>query len=144
MRSVLVVANQTLASPALSAAIQQRLIEEPTRIHVVVPVTPVERGLTWDETRARSAAAERLTTILMTLRALGAEVSGEVGSNDPVAAVQDAMRSRIVDEIIVSTLPPGVSRWLRLDVPSRLSGWFDVPVSVVTVPRQAEVVAGGA
>ena len=51
---------------------------------------------------------------------MGAEADGEVGDRDPVMAVRDAMRGREVDEVIVSTLPKGMSRWLGEDVPSRL------------------------
>jgi len=54
-----------------------------------------------------------------------------VGDRDPVQAVRDALRERTVDEIILSTLPPGISRWLGQDVPSRLRGAVPVPVSVV-------------
>lgn len=37
-----------------------------------------------------------------------------------------------VDEVIVSTLPMGMSRWLGEDVPSRLRDSVPVPVTVVT------------
>ena len=48
---------------------------------------------------------------------MGVEATGEVGSKDPVDAVHDALRSHEVDEIILSTLPVRVSRWLGQDVP---------------------------
>jgi hypothetical protein len=63
---------------------------------------------------------------------MGAEADGEVGDRDPVMAVRDAMRGREVDEVIVSTLPKGVSRWLGEDVPSRLRDSVAVKVTVVT------------
>jgi hypothetical protein len=137
MRSYLIVANQTLASPTLADAVKDRLAEGPARFHVVVPATPVQHGLTWDEREAESAAQERLDGMLAWLRELGAEASGEVGNKDPVAAAQDALRGNPVDEIVLSTLPPGISRWLGQDVPSRLKGSVSVPVAVVTAPREA-------
>ena len=136
MRSFLIVANQTLASPTLARAVEDRVAEGPARFHVVVPATPLQHGLTWDEKEAESAARERLHTMLGWLRGLGAEASGEVGNKDPVAAAQDALRGNPVDEVILSTLPPGISRWLGQDVPSRIKGAVDVPVTVVTAPRE--------
>ena len=72
MRSFLIVANQTLASPTLASAVEDRVAEGPARFHVVVPATPVQHGLTWDEQEAETAARERLQTMLTWLRGLGA------------------------------------------------------------------------
>ena len=70
--------------------------------------------------------------MLERLREMGAEADGEIGDRDPVMAVRDALRGREVDEVIVSTLPKGLSRWLGEDVPSRLRDSVKVPVTVVT------------
>jgi hypothetical protein len=135
MRSYLVVGNETLDSPELAAAIAERVAAGPSVFHVVVPATPVGRGLTWDEDEARAVANERLTGALSRLLEMGAEVSGEIGSRDPIEAAEDALRGRQVDEVILSTLPPGISRWLGQDVPTRLSGSIQEPVIVVTTQR---------
>jgi hypothetical protein len=132
MRSYLIVANQTLTSDSLRDAIAARLEEGPIRTHVVVPLSPVGGRLTWDEAESRSVAQERLDEVLKRLREMGAEADGEVGDRDPVMAVRDAMRGREVDEVIVSTLPKGMSRWLGEDVPSRLRDSVAAPVTVVT------------
>ena len=131
MSSALIVANQTLPSSALAEAIRRRIESGVNTFHVVVPATPVARGFTWDEEQSRADAATRLEEYLGRLRGLGVEATGEVGDRDPVAAVRDALRGRVVDEIVLSTLPPGVSRWLGQDVPSRLRGAVSVPVDVV-------------
>lgn len=136
MRTYLVVANRTLASPALFAEVQARLRAEPARFHVVVPLTPIVHRLTWDEDESREAAERRLNALLGELRAAGAEATGEIGVTDPAAAVRDALRGKEVAEIILSTLPPGISRWLGQDVPSRMRGSVDVPVVVVPVVRE--------
>jgi hypothetical protein len=133
MRSYLIVGNQTLAGPALSAAIAERTAAgDPTHFHVVVPATPIQDGFTWDEDKAQAAAQERLDAMLDHLRTLGVEASGEVGHKDPVEAARDAMRGHPVDEVILSTLPPGISRWLGQDAPTRLKAAVAVPVVVVT------------
>ena len=82
-----------------------------------MPLSPVGGRLTWDEDESRRVAKERLDEVVGRLRAMGAEADGEIGDRDPVMAVRDALRGREVDEVIVSTLPKGVSRWLGEDVP---------------------------
>jgi nucleotide-binding universal stress UspA family protein len=132
VRSYLIVANQTLTSRSLTDAITARLAEGTVRTYVVVPLSPVGGRLTWDEQSSRRVAQTRLDEVLARLREMGAEADGEVGDRDPVMAVRDALRGREVDEVIVSTLPKGLSRWLGEDVPSRLRDSVRVPVTVVT------------
>ncbi|HET9755586.1 MAG TPA: hypothetical protein VFP66_03725 [Candidatus Limnocylindrales bacterium] len=134
MRSYLIVANQTLTSRSLTDAITARLADGPVRTYVVVPLSPVGGRLTWDEQASRKVAQTRLDEVLAKLREMGAESDGEVGDRDPVMAVRDVLRGREVDEVVVSTLPKGLSRWLGEDVPSRLRDSVRVPVTVVTSP----------
>jgi hypothetical protein len=142
MRSYLVVGNQTLGGPELAAAIAQRIAAGPSDFHVVVPATPVGGGLTWDEDEAYEAAKARLDTTLAQIRGLGVAASGEVGHRDPVEAARDAIWRHPVDEVILSTLPAGLSRWLGQDAPSRLKSAVAVPVIVVTAAR-VPATAGG-
>jgi hypothetical protein len=132
MSTILIVANQTLPSEALATAVRRRIAAGARDFHVVVPATPPPGGgFTWDEDDARRAAQERLDAVLAGIVEQGATAAGEIGDRDPVAAVRDAVRGRDVTEIILSTLPTGVSRWLRQDVPSRLRGAMTVPIEVV-------------
>jgi hypothetical protein len=134
MPAYLIVANQTLASPILSEAVAARIAAGGARFHVVVPATPVPHGLTWNEQEAVDAARARLDGVLERLRGLGVEATGEIGSQDPVAAARDAMRDGEFVEVILSTLPPGISRWLHQDVPTRLRNAVTAPVTVVIPP----------
>ncbi|HEV8546741.1 MAG TPA: hypothetical protein VGQ64_10645 [Candidatus Limnocylindrales bacterium] len=137
MSTVLIVGNQTLPSHALAEAITKRIESGVTSFYVVVPATPIQHGLTWDEEESEREAAGRLETFLFRLSTLGVEASGEVGDRDPVAAVRDALRGRDIDEIVLSTLPPGISRWLGQDVPSRIRGAVPVSVDVVYEAEKA-------
>ena len=89
-------------------------------------------GFPRDEDTAHAAAQERLDAMLAHLRDLGLEASGEVGSKDPVEAARDALRTHPADEVILSTLPAGISRWLGQDAPTRMKAAVRVPVVVVT------------
>jgi nucleotide-binding universal stress UspA family protein len=131
MSSALIVANQTLPSQALAEAIAERIRTGVTSFYVVVPATPIKHGMTWDEDASRKEAQERLDAFLAHLADQSVKASGEVGDRDPVAAVRDALRGLSVDEVILSTLPPGISRWLGQDVPSKLRHNVSVPVDVV-------------
>jgi len=88
---------------------------------LIVPATRVVHGLIWDEDETRAAARSRMEEGLALLKAAGINVvEGRVGDEDPVLAVEDELRRRRYAGIVISTLPPGVSRWLKLDVVSRI------------------------
>lgn len=99
------------------------------RRHLVV----ANQTLLGDPLLARASAAERLQEGLERFRALGADVEGEVGDARPIDAIRDVMlHAPPFDEIILSTLPPGLSRWLRQDLPHRIHRTFELPLSTVT------------
>jgi hypothetical protein len=129
----LVVANQTLGGDALLARLEEAAAEQPCEIHVLVPASADPTTAFHDHDSDRRLARARLDDALERLRALRATVTGEVGDHRPVDAVGDVLRrGERFDRIIVSTLPSGVSRWLRLDAISRIERAVDVPVEHVT------------
>jgi len=130
MHRYLVVANQTLGGEHLVATVRERAHEGPCSFHIVVPVTP-PTDHAWTEGEIRAVAQGRLDRALARFREEGADATGEVGDANPVLAVEDALRVQGFDEIIVSTLPPGVSRWLKLDLPHRVEAAFGLPVTHV-------------
>ena len=131
MRRYLVVGNLTLAGADLWSAIHERLGGEPCAFHVLVPATHPVSGGFWTEAEVVADAQERLDRALARLRRLGAEATGEVGDIRAIDATLEAIAAQDYDEIIVSTLPPRASRWLRLDLVSRLRRAVDVPVTHV-------------
>ena len=140
MSTILIVANQTLPSEELATTVTSRIRSGARDFHIVVPATPPPGGgMTWDENAARDAAVHRLAAFTKQLADQGVTADGEIGDRDPVAAVRDAARGRDVSEIILSTLPAGVSRWLRQDIPTRMRGAMDVPITVVEERAKADV-----
>ena len=73
--------------------------------------------------------------------AAGHEVTGELGDAEPLMAIHDAINLGTYDEIIISTLPLGMSRWLKLDLVSKARG-LGLPVTHVQAPSRAEAMAG--
>ena len=131
MARIMVVANRTLGGAPLFRLLQQRVQSGGCQLHVVVPAAPGKGSWASSNDDDVRAARQRLETALERFSALGCEVTGEIGDSRPIDAVNDVLRSQEFDEVIVSTLPPGPSRWLRADLVSRLSRGLDVPVTHV-------------
>jgi hypothetical protein len=72
--------------------------------------------------------------------AAGQEVTGSIGDAEPLMAIQDAINLNDYDEIIISTLPLGISRWLKLDLVSKAKG-LGLPVTHVAAPSKVEAAA---
>jgi hypothetical protein len=127
----LVVANQTLGGQHLAGEVRSRLAAGPASFHVLVPATTSNDQVVWTEGEARAMAQQRLDRALDAFRQLGADVDGEVGDENPFDAIQDAVRVAEYDEVILSTLPVGMSRWLKQDLPHRVERALDLPVTHV-------------
>lgn len=80
---------------------------------------------------ARRRAEKRLQQMLEEIKSAGGSADGEVGDADPWVAVKAALKSQTPDEVIVSTLPSGISRWLKMDLPSKVSRMTKAPVTTI-------------
>ena len=140
MHRYLVVANRTLAGTHLLETLTELTAHDRCVFHVVVPAEH-PRTHAWSDGEAWATAAARLEQALSRFAVLQAEVDGEVGDADPAMAVEDVlMRGESWDGIVVSTLPPGPSRWLKLDLPNRLAGRTGLRViHVIGHPEPATV-----
>ena len=131
-KRVLVVAHRTAATPALLDAVRERAARGPTAFTLLVPNVAhgLHRVVDAEDTDVSESEAVLELALPLLRQAAGGEVEGIVGDPEPLAAIQDAVNLRGFDEIILSTLPARVSRWLRLDLPSKLSG-LGLPVTHV-------------
>ena len=132
---VLVVANRTAGSEELLAALRKRAERGAATFYLVVPASP--HGASWvtDMDSGGDAAEHDLEGALERFHQHGLDVEGEVGASDPVAAVQDAANTKSCDELIVSTLPKHVSKWLHMDLPRRAAHATGLPVEHVVGSR---------
>lgn len=136
---VLVVANETLSGRALRSEISGRSHGGRTDLRVVCPALNTKiRHWTNEEDQARADAQQRLERLLQGLRGEGFEAEGDIGDDDPVQAMEDALRRFPADEVIISTHPPGRSNWLEHDVVHRAQERFDLPVTHVVVDLERE------
>jgi hypothetical protein len=149
-RRYLVIANQTLAEAELTEAIRQRLAAGPSSFYLLVPntgagdlaariarsapIAPAAGDATVD-VLATEHAQHRLGQLLDDLRELDADVDGDLGDPDPLTAVSQLLERQQFDEIILSTLPQPISKWLGMDLPHRLQRHFGLPVTTITTKR---------
>jgi hypothetical protein len=127
MARILVVANRTAESEELLDALKAKGTE-----HEYVLVVPAGGGAlekAADPDAAREHTEPHLATALERMRAQGLNVEGSVGDTDPTAAVQDACNFGSFDEIIISTLPHRVSKWMKMDLPSKAERATGLPVT---------------
>ena len=129
MARILVVANKTAESPELLEAMKAKGTE-----HEYLLVVPASGGVlekAADPDAAREHTEPHLEAALEKMRSQGFNVNGSVGDSDPVAAVQDAANFNQFDEVIISTLPLRVSKWVKLDLPSKAQRATGLPVTHV-------------
>jgi len=140
---VLVVAHQTAATPGLLDAVRSRAASGPARFHLVVPQRAHGMHKLVDPEDAGVDEAQRVLEVALPMlsQEAGHEVTGSVGDAEPLSAIQDAVNLGDYDEIIISTLPLGISRWLKLDLISKARG-LGLPVTHVAATSKVEASAG--
>ncbi len=136
-RHILIVANQTAGGEHLKKEVRRRIEEGPCRFTLLVPATAPQGPATWDEGDAFQLADRRMQAALESLRGLGAEIEGLVGDELPVDAIGDVLRKRKIDEIILSTLPAGASRWLKQDLLHRVERRYKLPVTHIVAAAES-------
>jgi hypothetical protein len=129
---VLVVANRTAESPELLDALRARAVQGDCEFTLLVPSTP--QGIAWaaDMHAGGDEAEQHRSAFVDELREEGLDVAdAKVGDPDPLAAVQDECNLFEYDELIVSTLPLHISKWLRVDLPRKAKAATGLPVTHV-------------
>ena len=127
---VLVVANRTAECPELLDALRKRTMHGPCEFTLLVPSTP--HGIAWagDMHAGGEEAEQHRIAFLEELREEGLNVAdAKVGDPDPLAAIQDECNFSEYDEVIVSTLPLHISKWLHIDLPSKAKAATGLPVT---------------
>jgi hypothetical protein len=114
---LLVVANQTVDSDELYDALHERAERGPLVVTLLVPQDQ-QQGL-----------GHRVNHALERLHASGIDAEAMLGDVDPACAVIEVWDPRRWDEVLISTLPSGASRWLKCNLPHRIERAVDAPVT---------------
>jgi hypothetical protein len=157
VRRCLVVANRTLLGAELRAELRKRIEAGASSFYLLVPNTSaadyhavteasgvLPPSLAWWATDYRGPATDqeasaqarrRLSQMLADLAALGVAVEGDLGSPQPLEAMEKVLIDHQFDEIIVATLPRRISRWLGADLPRQAERRFGLPVTTIITRR---------
>jgi hypothetical protein len=141
---VLVVAHKTAATPALIEAVRERAARGPATFTLLVPNPAHGLHAIVDPEDQEEGEGQQVLELAIPLleEAAGGPVEGLVGDPSPMNAIQDAINIHGFDEVIISTLPAKVSKWLKLDLPSKVTG-LGLPVTTVTARERASAPAEG-
>src|SRR3954453_22650722 len=117
---VLIVAHKTAASPSVLEAVRDRATRGPCWFHLLVPL-PTPRG--WHHEQDVAVGRRVLAAAVPLLEeAAHRPVEGSVSvRHDPMEAIEEALMGDDFDELILSTLPRSISRWLHIDLPRRVA-----------------------
>ena len=146
------IANHTLGAPQLDEAIRSRATSGDCQFHLLAPASPSRGSLPADPDEfadpvldatslgktSWERARQHLYSELDRLHKEKIEATGEVCDPEPIDAVKALVSKRTFDEIILSTLAPGISRWLHMDLPRRLQRAVTVPVTVIIAPEEED------
>lgn len=150
MHKTLIVANRTVGGDELAEEVRRRVDLGDVRFHLVVPVTsPVASAVaigaavgdaanisptsSYEVVDERRVARDRLTYGLEWLASLGADATGQLSTEcDTARDVAGIVEAEEIDDVIVSTLPTTISRWLHQDLPHRIERRVRVPVTVIS------------
>jgi hypothetical protein len=132
---VLVLANRTADSNELRQQLLTRHGQGPIAVTMLAPaIWEVQ-----DPHGGTESAWRRLRAAQKHLQAGGIEVSCLIGDPDPLTAFEREWQRGHYDEIIVSTLPRYLSKWLHFDLPRRIAhAAAGVPIThVIASPEPA-------
>lgn len=141
---VLVVAHKTAATPALLEAVRQRAAQGPAWFHLLVPNPVAAEWHPLHPEQHDMEAGEHVLALALPLldEATGGQAGGSISiRHDPMDAIEETLQAGSYDEIIISTLPSTVSRWLHVDLPSRVEH-LGLPVTTVTARERSDAGAG--
>jgi hypothetical protein len=138
MKTVLVVANETIGGKPLLDAVRKHAAEEETRFVLCVPQTRPRAGYVIYDDSVFDAAQTRVDLAVGFIRSEGIDAIGEVGDPDPYTATMDAVREYDPDAIIISTYPASRSGWQRRDLVDRIRDASGLPVEHVVADIDSE------
>jgi len=130
---VLVVSDGTSTSADFTDEVAGRAAGRPLEVLVIVPALGSRLSHWTGDDTARHDAEGNLDQTVAALSAAGVGARGEVGSDDPIQAADDALREFAADEIVFATHPDDHANWKERGVVEIARDRYDLPVAHVDV-----------
>jgi nucleotide-binding universal stress UspA family protein len=131
MTLLLAVAHQTAETAEFLEAVRSAAGDD-SEVVLLIPATPVRHLTSWTSGESRAIARMKADSARRLLEENGvAVIDAQVGDPDPYQAILDVVEVADFDRVIVSTFPPGISRWLGADLINRLGRSLDIPLTHV-------------
>jgi hypothetical protein len=128
---LLIATGDAAGSPAHLPDSIRSLIEQADEVFVVAPALP--KQLDWlmsDTDKAREQADERLQTVLGHLEEMGAPGAGAVGSDEPIAALEDALREFPADHVLIALRGQQTRGWQERGLLEQVVERLRLPLTV--------------
>jgi hypothetical protein len=142
-KRVLIIANEAVADrPAGVPEVVRRQVDEADEVRVVAPAL-TGRLQSWvsDIDGAALEADERMRAILGDIPSSGKDVRGQVGDEDPLQAVADALALFPADALILGVHPPDVANWRERRFSEKVRERFELPVTEMLLDREGRVIS---
>jgi hypothetical protein len=143
-KRVLIIANEAVADrPAGVPEVVRRQVLEAEEVRVIAP-TLTTRLQSWvsDIDAAAAAADERMNAIVGSIEASGQPAArGDVGDQDPVQAVADALAVFPADALILAVHAPDTANWRERRFAEKVRERFNLPVTEMLLDREGRVIS---
>jgi hypothetical protein len=136
-RRLLIAAGEAASGPEELPFGVRELLNASEEILVVTPTLPTRfEWLSSATDKAREQADERLQAILGHLEEVGSNASGVSGSDDPIEALADAVRSFDPDHLVIALRSAGHAGWQESGLLDRVLERFELPMTVFSVSTE--------
>jgi hypothetical protein len=128
---LLIAAGESASSASSLPFGISELIAVADEILVVSPNLPTRfEWLASATDRSKEQADERLGVVLDHLGSMGAEATGQVGADDPLLGLEDAVREFKPDHLLIAVRRAGQSDWQERGLLDAIHGRFGLPLTV--------------
>jgi hypothetical protein len=131
---LLIAAGQSAASAEQIPLAVRALIDSAEQIMVIAPRLPGR--LDWiasDTDRATAQADQRLETILGQLEEADRPALGRIGADDPLLAIEDAVREFSPDHLLIALRSTDRARWQEHGLLEAVLERFGLPITVFQI-----------
>ena len=142
-RRVLIITHELIADrPDGAPEVVRKQVQEADHVCVVAPAL-TGRLHSWvsDIDAEYREADERVKALVGRIGSSGQDVGGQVGDEDPLQAVADALMTFPADALIIGVHPHDDANWREPKCRKQVRDRFGLPVTEVVIDRDGNVIS---